>query len=178
MINITKPTSFDPKHYFNHYINCAPKQYLSEALLDTEEALLSYIDSLSEDAGSYAYEKNKWTIKQVLQHINDTERIMSYRAFRISRKDKLDLLGFDENEFAENDYSSALSIEDIRRDFIAIRKSTEMLFSNMHEDVIDIDGLASHSKISPRAIGWVIAGHAQHHLNVLGERYTPKLLKL
>jgi len=172
MIKITKPDLFNPEYYFNHYLKCAPKADLEKSLNYTESQLIDYIGNLSENDGRYAYTDGKWTIKQVLQHINDTERILSYRAFRISRKDTINLSGFDENEFARNDYSDVLSLEQIKEEFIAIRKSTKLLFSKMNDEVLDFEGQASNLRINPRAIGWIMSGHSYHHLNVLNDRYV------
>lgn len=166
-----KPDLFNPDHFFNHYISCAPKTDLSESLLFTENELVIYIDQLTEKRTAYTYAEDKWTIKQVLQHINDTERILAYRAFRISRRDRTSLIGFDENEYAKNDHSDTLTLAEIRDEFIAIRRSTHFLFSKMNEKVVDFKGNASKLEISPRAMGWVISGHSSHHLNILNERY-------
>ncbi len=171
-MNILKPTNFDPNHYFNRYINAAPNLDLLDALAQTTEQLVDYIDNLTEDKGNYAYAKGKWTIKQVLQHINDTERILSYRAFRISRKDKVNLLGFDQDLYAKNDFSETLTIKEIKEEFVAIRQTTQLLYAKMNQDLIDFEGMASSLTISPRALGFVISGHAKHHLNVLNERYS------
>jgi len=168
---ILKPTNFDPNHYFSHYINCAPEGPLLESLDKSTMALVTYMDSLAENRGAYAYEEGKWTIKQVLQHINDTERVLAYRAFRISRQDKTNLVSFDHDLYAENDFSDALTISEIKEECIAIRQSTRLLYVKIAENVLDFKGMASHFEISPRALGFVISGHSMHHLNVLTERY-------
>lgn len=176
-MTITKPQNFNPNHYFNHYIKTAPGVDLEASIDETTAKLASYIDSLSEEDGAFAYADGKWTVKQVLQHLNDTERILAYRAFRISRKDKTNLPGFEENDYAKHDYSEDLSLSLIKEEFLAIRQSTKFLFSKMNKDVIDFEGKASDFSISPRALGWVISGHAAHHLNVLKERYDKVLKK-
>ncbi|MFK8038701.1 MAG: DinB family protein [Crocinitomicaceae bacterium] len=171
-MNIAKPTNFDPNHYFNHYINCAPNLNLLESLELTTKEMVDYMNGLSEKEGSFSYANGKWTIKQVLQHINDTERVLAYRAFRISRKDKTNMVSFDQDLYAENDYSESLTIEEIMAEFIALRQTTHLLFSKMSDAVADFEGLASNFAISPRALGFVISGHAKHHLNILKERYS------
>lgn len=171
-MTINKPVNFDPNHYFNHYINSAPDLNLVDSIAQSTKELAQYIDELPAGHGEYAYAKGKWTIKQVLQHINDTERILAYRAFRISRKDQTELAGFDENKYAENDYSNSLSLTEIKAEFMAIRNSTHLLFSKMNNKVIDFEGIAGGVPITPRALGFVISGHAKHHLTVLMERYS------
>lgn len=170
-MSIDKPTDFDPNHYFNHYINCAPDKPLLESLDQTTKEMVAFMDDLSEDSGSYSYCEGKWSIKQVLQHINDTERVLAYRAFRISRKDKTNMASFDQDLYAKNDFSEALAISEIKEEFISLRKTTQLLYSKMKPEVLDFKGLASNYEISPRALGFVISGHAKHHLNILHERY-------
>lgn len=172
MTTIVKPNLFNPEHFFNNYIKCAPKTNLIESLVHTENEIVKYIDNLPNHKETYAYADSKWSIKQVLQHVNDTERIMAYRALRISRRDLTNLPGYDENEYAKNDCADSLTLKDIKDEFIAIRQSTHFLFSKMNEKVIDFKGQSSNFEVSPRAIGWIISGHGYHHLNILNERYA------
>lgn len=171
-MKIARPVHFDPTHYFMHYINTAPGDDLMTSLAETERALVTYIDGLDANKGNFAYAAGKWTVKQVLQHITDTERIMSYRALRFARKDQSVLPGFDENAYADNDYAATLSLNDLKTEFLAVRKATELLFANMNAEVLDFQGVASQVSISPRALGWMLSGHSMHHLNVLNERYV------
>ncbi|MDD7885551.1 DinB family protein [Flavivirga sp. 57AJ16] len=141
----------------------------SETILETiSEKLVQYQE--------YRYQPNKWTPKELLQHIIDTERILAYRALCISRLETQALLGFDENVYAENSYANNRSIEGLLKEFRLVRQSTIPLFESFNEDMLHRAGISSEIKITALAFGFTIIGHAQHHLNILNDRYFTKNL--
>ncbi len=119
----------------------------------------------------YRYELNKWTPKELLQHIIDTERIFAYRALSISRLEPMTLLGFDENLYAKNAHVNHRSIENLLTEFRTVRQSTIHLFESFNEEMLHSTGISSEIKINTLAIGFTIIGHAKHHFNILNERY-------
>jgi hypothetical protein len=120
---------------------------------------------------NYAYGPDKWTIKQMFQHVIDTERIFAYRALSIARKEPSTLLGFDENEYAKNATATNRNWKDMLIEWRVVRQSTNLLFASFTEDQIKAMGTASGHPVSVNALGFIIFGHALHHLHVLKERY-------
>ena len=120
---------------------------------------------------NYAYAEDKWTIKQMLQHVIDTERIFAYRALSIARKEPAALLGFDENEYAKNGTGDNRNWKDMLTEWRVVRQSTNLLFASFTEEQIKAMGTASGQPISVNALGFIIFGHALHHLHILNERY-------
>jgi uncharacterized damage-inducible protein DinB len=120
---------------------------------------------------NYRYAKDKWTVKEVLQHMLDTERIFAYRALCIARKDSTHLPGFEENDYAANSKVSKRDWKEMIREFKAVRRSTEILFRSFDKQQLDATGTASGKSVYVLGIGFIIAGHINHHVNVLKERY-------
>ena len=168
---IGRPKNLNKDHYFVSYINKAIGDDLIKSLREVGNDTLRLIEDLTEEHGKFAYAENKWTIKQVIRHIADAERVFAYRAFRFSRKDKTPLSGFDEDFYAESDNSDKLSLKEIKNEYVEVRQATMALFSTMDPDVLDFEGIASDLPITPRMLGWTIVGHNTHHLNVIRERH-------
>ncbi len=142
----------------------ALKKYNPEAILN---AILPDMKAL----GDEVYALGKWTIKQILQHCIDTERIMAYRALAFARGEAIGLPGFDENEYAINAYVDKVSLEELITEFSVLRNSTTLLFERFRTEDLLKKGTASGIQISPLALGFVMVGHLQHHVNVIKERY-------
>jgi hypothetical protein len=171
-----KRSDIDPMPaFFDRYINLVEDVDLLEALeTHSPEALFSDTDSLHA-LGDLVYAPGKWTVKDILQHCIDTERIMSYRAMRFARNDQTPLPGFEENDYAQNTLASERTLEDLLDEFEIVRAATLAQFQNFNEPMLHRSGKASMSVISAGALGFVIAGHAMHHMNVIRERYFPLL---
>jgi hypothetical protein len=168
---IKKPTYPIESDYFAGYVKKAKGTDLITSLeanlLDTQELFQGLIGRKE----SYQYAKGKWTVKQVLQHIVDTERIFSYRALAMARKDKTPLPGYEEDNYADNDGTGNRSLADLITEFHQVRMSTITLFDSFASDALDFEGEASGTTFTPRIVGWLLCGHAEHHNNVIEERY-------
>ena len=123
------------------------------------------------DKFDYRYDEGKWTIKEIIQHLIDSERVFSYRALRISRNDKTPLPGFDENSFVENTNSNQRSLQGLLTEMAVVRQATLSLFSSFSVEQLERIGMASNHQISVRAIGFIIIGHQEHHQKIFQERY-------
>jgi hypothetical protein len=121
--------------------------------------------------GDKLYAPNKWSIKDILQHCIDTERIMSYRALCFARNDDNILPGFEEGLYAKNTNLENRSVESLIEEFTILRKSTIMLFTYMDKTMLLRKGTANMTRISPLSLGFVIVGHAKHHESIIRERY-------
>jgi hypothetical protein len=161
--------------FFDRYIKLVPQGDLIDALTQTR-SFDSLIDAPTlEQLGDLRYAPGKWTVADILQHLIDTERIMAYRALRIARNDKTSLPGFDEESFAEFTDAANRTVADMLDEFSQQRDSTIQLFSHFTDEMLLRSGTASNSTISTLALGFMLVGHAQHHANVLRERYLPLL---
>lgn len=126
---------------------------------------------LSADKQEYCYQKGKWTIKELVQHMIDAERVFVYRALRFSRKDYADLKGFDENSYVSSYDIHKRSYRNLFDEFVLIRKASIMMFADFDESILDLSGTVDNNSISVRALGFICSGHVMHHLNIIEERY-------
>ena len=157
--------------YFNKYISLVETEDLSSILEKQINEVSEFFNSVPEDKWLYKYEENKWTIKEVLQHITDTERVFSFRALAFARKDPNNFPSFNENEYAKNSHADNRNPKDLIEEFLAVRKSSQLLFKSFSPSQMETVGKASNNEMSVNAIGYMIAGHFQWHLNILKERY-------
>jgi len=172
---INKPTDIDEKLYYAQYIHKVSGNDLIQSLNDGFMQTRDLVSSIKEEQGSFRYEEGKWTIKQVLMHIADTEHILTYRALRIARGDQKEIGGFDENAFAKMDNSHELSIEHIMKVKTAIRLATVSIFSSFNDELLDRKGITNGMPMTPRILGWFLLGHQIHHNEILIDRYISKL---
>lgn len=153
------------------YIKAIENVELLEELEISLHDFIKFVQNIPLDKFDYRYAEGKWTIKDIIQHIIDAERIFSYRALRISRNDKTPLPGFEENEYVENTNSNGRSIQELLTEFSAVRHSNLLMFKSFSEEQLTRMGTASNHPISVRALGFLMIGHQKHHQRVFQERY-------
>ena len=153
------------------YIKAAGEVDLIEELEICLHDFIRFVQNIPMDKFDYRYAEGKWTIKEIIQHIIDTERIFAYRALRISRNDMTPFPVFDENFFADNTIAKTRSIQDLLTELSAVRHSNLLLFKSFSEDQLKRIGVASEHLISVRAIGFILIGHQKQHQKVFEERY-------
>jgi hypothetical protein len=172
---LQRPLESEYPEYYGAYIRLVPEgnllQTLENNLVETERLF----EGISEQEGHFRYAANKWIIKEVLAHMADTERIMSYRLLRFGRGDETALAGFNENDYVKGSHADKLPIKNILADFIATRNATITLVQNMPEEAWTNKGFANNTEITSRAIAYIIAGHAIHHMKIITERYLTAL---
>lgn len=169
-MTITKPSPRED-FYFSRYINVALKDDLISSLETSRKEVLETLERLSEREADYRYAEGKWSIKEVLSHCMDTERILCYRALCFSRKEELMLPGFDQDKYANEDVSSGIPFADLLQEYNLLRQSTILFFKRVNAENLDFQGIASNVDITARELGWTIAGHDIHHLRVIEEKY-------
>mgnify|MGYP005811825511 CR=1 FL=1 len=157
--------------WYHGYINLVKEDDLLEAFTRGSTGFLRFLDTIPTEKFDYRYAEEKWTIKEVLQHVIDAERVFSYRALRFSRKDSTPLPGFDENSFAANAEASRRTWADLVEEFTVTRRSSELLFRSFSEEQLEANGVSSNSPNYVRALGYILIGHALHHENIIRERY-------
>ncbi|NOR28832.1 MAG: DUF664 domain-containing protein [Lutibacter sp.] len=157
--------------FYKTYIKAVGTSNLFEILTTSLNNLVSAVKNLPEEKLEYRYAKSKWTIKELIQHIIDTERIMCYRALRFSRNDKTDLPGFEENWYVENSNGNERTIQDLLNELTQVRNASISLFNSFTDEMPSLLGTIDGNKMSVRALGFIIAGHQIHHLKIIKERY-------
>ena len=168
---ITKPTPQEYAPYYGNYISKVQPDNLLEALHQHTDEWIEFICRLPAHKGDYAYATGKWTVKEVLLHVIDAERIFAYRALRFARNDQTELPGFEENDYVPFSNAAARSLLSLQEEFAAVRQATLTLFRSFDEAAFLRSGIASKNTMSVRALGFVIIGHAEHHRQVLEEKY-------
>jgi hypothetical protein len=161
--------------FFDRYIHLVEDIDLFEAFEKYSPAIV-YKDSNALAAlGDKVYAPGKWTVRDIIQHVIDNERIMAYRALRFSRNDQTLLPGYDEELLGANTIANQRSLSELMEEFAQVRAATISLFKGMNDEMMLRSGFAYKSEISALALGFVIVGHPVHHMRIINERYFPLL---
>ncbi len=166
-----RPGAKEHAPYYTSYIAEAPDGDLVEHLERRGRDFTALLRALPEAKGDHRYAPGKWSIKDLVQHLCDAERVFSYRILRFSRNDATPLPGWDENIYAANAAAGQRKLADLADEFEAVRRSTVALLGPLSDDQMAHSGMANNNPVTARAIAWIIAGHAVHHESVLRERY-------
>jgi len=161
--------------FYDRYINETDDLDLSEALESYSANLIIEDKDKLISLGNKVYEIGKWTVKDILQHLIDCERVFCYRALRIARNDKTPLPGFDENEYIPEAKTERRTIDELLIELGSVRRTGILLFNSFDNEMLLRTGMCSGKNISVLAIGFTIAGHMLHHVNVIKEKYYPLL---
>lgn len=157
------------------YTRLIPSANWLEEMKNTLIYTNSIFNELSEADGNFAYDKNKWTLKTILEHLIDCERVFVYRALRFSKNDNTPISSFDENYYASNEITSTQTLKQLIEEFQLTRQSSISFFSRISPQQLNKKGVSNGLEITVEHIGKHIVGHNIHHLNVIKERYLPKL---
>jgi len=166
-----RPKPNDYAAYYENYVGKVDGENVHDIISNYSNALLDFYSSLPEEKADYRYAEGKWSVKELLLHIIDAERIFAYRALRIARKDKTPLPGFDENNYTPASKASKRSLQSLKAEFAAVRKATDILLSTFDEEQLSESGTASEHPVTVNAIAFIIYGHLIHHQQILEERY-------
>ena len=168
---MSRPDLTRVPEYFHNYISQAEGDDLGDVLKKQTRAFVKFLDDIPKSKRNYRYAEGKWTIREVLQHVIDAERIFAYRALCFARKDATPLPSFEENSYASHSKAEQRKWKDLVNEFRAVRQSTELLFSSFDEEQLDAAGTASGKSNYVLGIGFIIPGHANHHIRVVKEKY-------
>lgn len=175
--NIHKSIDMIPKNeyasYFEQYIKLVyfKEKSIIDILFESQKEFQNVLGILPKEKHDYTYEKGKWSLKELIQHIIDTERIFCYRALCFARNDKTELPGFDQDIFVNNDNANDRNYFELLDEMNTLRESTIQLYKSFTQEALLRKGVASGNEISVRALGYLFSGHQIHHLNVVKERY-------
>ncbi len=168
---MSKPSLTSYPVYFQRYVDQVPEEDLLTAFQNQLPVIKPFLSSVPEERSSYAYDEGKWTLKEVLQHMIDTERIFNYRVLCFARGEKASLPSFEENDYAANANANARKWQDLVEEFLAVRHATELLFKSFSEEMLDRSGISNNNPATVKSFGFVIVGHFYHHKKVMEERY-------
>lgn len=159
--------------FYERYINKSRGQHLINLLENGFEQTTGLLGELDDQQARFRYAEDKWTIKEVVGHMTDTERIMGFRALTFARGDSHELPGFDQDSYVEAANFNDVELKDLLKEYSVVRSSTIQLFSSFTDNMLSAIGIASGAEFSVRALGYVIAGHEIHHLDIFKEKYLP-----
>jgi len=164
-----QPDEYNP--YYERYTSLVDSADIRATLERQVQETVALLSGIGEDRGGFRYEPDKWSIKEVLGHMIDTERIFAYRALRIARGDRTPMAGFEQDDYVRNGHFDQLTLAGLIEELAAVRRSTLLLFSHLAPEAWIRRGVANGNETTVRAIAWIIAGHELHHRTILQERY-------
>lgn len=171
ILGMTRPdtTEYDP--YYETYVSLVADADIIETLASQPARLHDLISAMPEERGSFTYAEGKWSVKELLGHLIDGERMFAYRLFRISRGDETPIEGFEQDGYIENAHSNQRTFGDLLEEFSLLRRANMMFFKNLAADAWARTGTANNVRVSVRALVYIMAGHVEHHFGILRERY-------
>jgi hypothetical protein len=171
MNTLKKPETNESASYFKRYIDQVDGGDFLKTLEEALPKTVAFLNSLDAEKWNYRYADRKWSVKEVLLHVIDTERIMAYRALRIARNDKTPLTGFEQDDYIPFVDAENRSPTSLIEEYKAVRKASIEMFRYFNDEMLNRIGTASGNPFSVRALGFIIAGHEAHHLKIVKERY-------
>jgi uncharacterized damage-inducible protein DinB len=166
-----RPLSTEFAAYYEKYVSKIEGDDLFVALDKYTQSMNAFLSAMTEEKADYAYADGKWTVKQSLQHVVDTERIFAYRALRIARRDKVNLPGFEQDDFAQFAEVKNRTVKSLAEEMMAVRAANLTMFKSFSTADLAEVGSASNNPVSANAIGFILLGHWQHHEMLFKEKY-------
>jgi hypothetical protein len=166
-----RPQPEEAAPYYSKYIDLVSGDYIVTELTKQLTATSAFLKAIPEEKSLHSYAPNKWTIREVVSHLNDCERVFAFRAFWFARGFSEVLPGFDQDVCAENAAANNVGWTEHINEFRQLRFATVSLFSNLPDDAWELGGTANESPMTVRALAYIIAGHVSHHVSVIKERY-------
>lgn len=168
---MSRPVAGTYPAYFQNYINQVKEDELKEAFRNQRDAINDFYSSIPEEKTNTGYAEGKWSLKELLQHVIDAERIFNYRALAFARKEKASLPGFEENDYAANSNANSRSWKSLCDEMKAVRESTEMMYQSFSDEAMQSSGFANNNPMTVLAMGFISIGHFNHHKKIVEERY-------
>ncbi len=169
-----RPETNEYAPYYGTYISLIEGDDVMPVLKDQPAELNALISQMPEEKGKFAYAEGKWTIKELLSHLIDGERMFAYRVLRVSRGDETPIEGFEQDNYIENSNANNRSFAELLDEFDLQRRSNMLMINNLSDEASRRMGTASGNPISARALVYIMAGHVKHHIRILEERYLLK----
>lgn len=160
--------------YAGYVARLAPDADALERLVWQREAFVVFLDGIPATLHGHRYAEGKWSIREVVGHLADAERIMAYRLLRVARGDATPLPGFEEDDYVRAGGFDGRTLASLVREWEAVRRATLELVRSLDAEAAARRGVANGNPVSARALAWIIAGHVEHHREILAERYLPR----
>ncbi|MCM3900918.1 MAG: DinB family protein [Pyrinomonadaceae bacterium] len=173
--NIGKPDTTEYLPYYGRYVSLVPDGDILTVLGEQAEETAGLLNSIPESRANFRYAPDKWSIKELVGHLIDCERIFAYRALRFARNDQTPLSGFEQDDYVSNASFDSCRLADLSSELRSVRQSTILLFKHLDTNAWMRSGLANDSEASVRALAHIIAGHELHHRQILRTRYLPAM---
>ena len=171
MMQSARPDATEYAPFYANYVAGVPEGDVVSALRDSGKEITAALAAIPESRGGFRYAEGKWSVREVVGHVIDAERIFTYRALRLARGDSTPLPAFEENDYVRSAGSDARSIADLVEELRAVRESTVRMFASVPDEAWTRTGTVSGRPVSVRALAYITAGHARHHLAILRDRY-------
>jgi len=168
---MNRPQTGDYAPYYDTYISKIGDGDIIDILTRQQTEINDFLKAIPQDKALYAYADGKWTVKQNIGHLIDTERIMAYRLLRFARNDNNELMGFEQDDYIANSRFNDMELNDLIDEFYYVRKANLYLFKSLNAEEKKRGGIASKNRVTVNALLYIIAGHAEHHMRILKERY-------
>jgi uncharacterized damage-inducible protein DinB len=168
---ISRPTKDEYFHYYGKYVELVEGDDILQALEKQIAETQTLLETISEEKATFRYAEDKWSIKELLGHIIDCERIFAYRVLRIARGDETPIEGFEQDDYIKNGNFDDCYLENLAEEFAIVRQATRLLLKNLTEEAWNRRGTTNDKSVSVRALAYIIAGHEVHHISILKERY-------
>ncbi|MGI8741778.1 MAG: DinB family protein [Bryobacteraceae bacterium] len=170
-IRSTAPEPSEHTPYYDRYISLVGTADIVTTLEHQWRETVDLLSGLTDVKANYRYSPEKWSVKEMLGHVSDTERIMSYRALRIARNDRTPMEGFEQDDYVRGANFGEYRLPEMLEEFTCVRHATVLLFRHLHGEAWSRRGVANQNPVSVRALAYIIAGHEIYHRNMLKERY-------
>src|SRR5258708_33175196 len=170
-----RPEPTEYAEYYGNYVSKVPGTDAVGVLESQRLQMVQLFAGRCERDGSFRYAPDKWTVKEVLGHVSDTERIFAYRALRIARGDQTPLSGFEQDDYVRGGNFAERTLANLAQEFGLVRAATIALFTSLRKDAWQRRGVANKNEVSVRALAFIVAGHQLHHRQILEERYFPAI---
>ena len=168
---MSKPDLTRIPAFYHGYISLVKEDNLSSAFRVQETVIKEFLSAIPADKYEYQYAPGKWTLKEILQHLIDAERVFGYRALSFARNDSAPLPGFDENEYVKESLANKREWDELVNELLTVRKSNELLYNSLNEDQLNRSGIANNSSNYVVGWGYISIGHVTHHIQVMKQRY-------
>jgi uncharacterized damage-inducible protein DinB len=170
-LRISRPEASEHAPYYGKYIALVPGDDILSALEAQIHETSQFLSALSEEQANHRYAPGKWSVKEVLGHLTDSERVFAYRALRIARADQTPMEGFEQDDYVKAAGFDRLALADLVAEFAAVREATLRLFESLAPEAWLRRGIANNNEVSVRALAYIVAGHELHHRQILREKY-------
>jgi DinB superfamily len=169
---MARPDSNEYAPYYEHYIALVPENDILKAMKSTPETNLAFLAGVPESQASVCHPPYTWTIKQVVGHLTDSERVFGYRALRFARDDSTPLPGFDENAYAKAIHLDDVPLGDLLAEFASLRRSHVSFFEHLSDEAWQRRGSANNAEVTVRALAYILIGHERHHASIIRKRLS------